>query len=178
MPGSGISRSGAGVPYTNLGRPHALVHVDVETGRATLGGRYIRLPLVEFRLLALLVQHAGTVLTSEQLAARLGGTWAGSPGKAAQAVRRLRTKLGDSAAESRYITSMYGGYYRFNPAAVAPKSAPLAAYTVTVINGRLSMPCPHDGCPADLLAAEPTERLTRLRELAAWHELDHWAVAL
>ncbi|MFC3986818.1 hypothetical protein, partial [Streptosporangium jomthongense] len=65
--------------------------------------------------------------------------------------------------------------YRFNPAAVARTTTPLGAYTVTVLDGRLTLPCPHDGCPTDLLAAEPTGTITRLRELAAWHELNHWA---
>ncbi|MFC3986509.1 hypothetical protein, partial [Streptosporangium jomthongense] len=67
--------------------------------------------------------------------------------------------------------------YRFNPAAVAHTTTPLGAYTVTVVDGRLTLPCPHDDCPVDLLAAEPTGTLTRLRELAAWHELNHWAEA-
>ncbi|WP_326642992.1 winged helix-turn-helix domain-containing protein [Streptosporangium sp. NBC_01755] len=161
--------------YTNLGRSHPPLHVDVETGRVTVGARYVHVPPVEFRLLTVLWERVGVAVTYAQIAQH---TTAGSQKKIQLDIARLREAIGDDPRSPHYITSVRGVGYRLEPDAVTPRRDPLAAYEVVVTAGRLALPCPHDGCAEDLLATNAAPGgLTRMRELAAWHELNHWAEA-
>jgi two-component system response regulator ResD len=79
------------------------------------------LTATEYRLLAVLVRHAGTALPHGFL---LGRVW--GPGYATDRddlkvyVRRLWRKLGDAAAQPRLLHTVWGVGYRFAaPAAAA-----------------------------------------------------------
>ena len=79
----------------------------------TLDGEKVRLTRGEYRLLALLVEHVGVVVTRPILLMQIWGhapeTGIRTP---AMHVRRLRKKLG---MYSRYIETVVGVGYRFRP---------------------------------------------------------------
>lgn len=68
----------------------------------------------EFDLLRVLISHAGTVVSRRALLAEVWQTtWPGSSRTVDQHVSWLRQKLGDRAAEPRYITTIRGVGFRF-----------------------------------------------------------------
>ncbi len=84
------------------------VEVDAAAHRVTLDGRTVNLTLKEFHLLQVLVDRAGKVVTRRSL---LDTVWGRTgPGDATTLdahVKRLRAKLGESAADS-HITTVRG----------------------------------------------------------------------
>jgi DNA-binding response OmpR family regulator len=73
----------------------------------------------EYRLLEMLVQHAGTVLPHQRLLEQVWGPeYARDTHYLKVFVRRLRQKLGDDAEQPRYIQTEWGIGYRF----VAPRA--------------------------------------------------------
>ena len=78
--------------------------IDYARRRVALGGRDVRLTAIEYRLLVELSMNAGTILTHEHL---LGTVWRrrGSVDTRSlrSAIRSLRHKLGDEAADPTYI---------------------------------------------------------------------------
>ena len=78
--------------------------IDYARRRVALGGRDVRLTVIEYRLLVELSMNAGTILTHEHL---LGTVWRrrGSVDTRSlrSAIRSLRHKLGDEAADPTYI---------------------------------------------------------------------------
>ena len=98
------------------GREYAAGGVAVDTAmrRATLDGAELTLTRREFDLLALLVRHAGTVLTRERLIDEVWDTnWFGSTKTLDVHVSSLRKKLGDDAVDSRYLHTVRGVGFRF-----------------------------------------------------------------
>jgi DNA-binding response OmpR family regulator len=90
------------------------VTVDTAMRRATLDGAEIALTRREFDLLALLVRNAGTVLTRERVMDEVwDANWFGSTKTLDVHVSGLRRKLGDDAAESRYLHTVRGVGFRF-----------------------------------------------------------------
>jgi two-component system response regulator RegX3 len=90
------------------------VAVDPAMRRATLEGLELALTRREFDLLALLARNAGTVLTRERLMDEVWDTnWFGSTKTLDVHVSSLRRKLGDDAAESRYLHTVRGVGFRF-----------------------------------------------------------------
>jgi two-component system response regulator RegX3 len=90
------------------------VTVDTATRRASLDGDEIALTRREFDLLALLARNAGTVLTRERLMDEVWDTnWFGSTKTLDVHVSSLRRKLGDDAADSRYLHTVRGVGFRF-----------------------------------------------------------------
>jgi DNA-binding response OmpR family regulator len=88
--------------------------VDPATRRATVEGAELALTRREFDLLALLARNAGTVLTRERLMDEVWDTnWFGSTKTLDVHVSSLRRKLGDDAAESRYLHTVRGVGFRF-----------------------------------------------------------------
>lgn len=162
--------------YVNLGCCKPQVRVDPPSRRVWLGDQRVHLTVLEFQLLALLIRRAGeTVSLAEIIRALYGTDDVGLVSKVRGVVCRLRSKLGD-LGEHRYVRAAKPDGYTFQASLVAEAPAPLDAYTVCVVGGRLIMPC--YVCAADLLAGEPVPvKVDRVQELAAWHELDHWAGA-
>jgi DNA-binding response OmpR family regulator len=88
--------------------------VDTAMRRAVLDGAELSLTRREFDLLALLVSHAGTVLTRERLIDEVWDTnWYGSTKTLDVHVSSLRRKLGDDAVDSRYLHTVRGVGFRF-----------------------------------------------------------------
>jgi len=92
------------------------VTMDLATHEVRVGGVVVPLTTREYRLLAELMRHAGTVLPHQYLLEQAWG-----PGYRHDAhslrvfVRRLRRKLGDDAEHPRYILTEWGVGYRFVP---------------------------------------------------------------
>jgi DNA-binding response OmpR family regulator len=91
--------------------------VRIDPGRATVtrNGRAVALTASEYRLLLALFEHAGQVLSRDQLADRLMGTEdaAVDDNTVAVYIRRLREKLEDDPSNPRLIRTVRGLGYRF-----------------------------------------------------------------
>jgi len=93
----------AGSPKTTCG---PLV-VDMEAGRAFLGGVPLDLPRREWSLLRLLIAQGGRLLSKEQIGKTIAGEGeALSPGAVEVHVSRLRSKLESSGLRIVYVRGM------------------------------------------------------------------------
>jgi DNA-binding response OmpR family regulator len=90
--------------------------VDLAARRLTVGGTEVPLTAREFELLAFFTMHPGRVYTREQL---LGAVWGsryvGTPRTVDNFVVRLRAHIGDDAEKPRFLETVRGVGYRFNP---------------------------------------------------------------
>ncbi|MCE7082878.1 response regulator transcription factor [Streptomyces sp. ST2-7A] len=97
--------------------PAPVVHgirIDVESHRAWLGEEELHLTAKEFDLLRVLVRDAGRVVTREQLMREVWDTtWWSSTKTLDMHISWLRKKLGDDAANPRYIATVRGVGFRF-----------------------------------------------------------------
>jgi DNA-binding response OmpR family regulator len=90
------------------------VVVDTEARKVSVGGRPVALSLKEYELLVALMNEAGTTLTRERLMREVWHThWYGSSKTLDMHVSWLRRKLGDSASNPRYISTVRGVGLRF-----------------------------------------------------------------
>jgi pentatricopeptide repeat protein len=105
---------------------------DLRSGELRKHGVRLKLQDQPFQVLALLLEHAGDVVTREELGQRLwpADTFVDFDTGLNSAVKKLRDVLADSADEPRYIETIPRRGYRFiaplvdpNPATV-PSSAP------------------------------------------------------
>jgi DNA-binding response OmpR family regulator len=103
------------------GRASSLLTVeDVTLNPAThelhVRGERVALTTTEYRLLEVLMQHAGTALPHQYL---LREVWGPEYHREVQYlrvfVRRLRQKLGDTGEPPRYIQTVWNTGYRFTP---------------------------------------------------------------
>lgn len=89
------------------------LEVDIDAHEARAGGRRVALTATEWRVLEMLVANAGWVVPYDRLRARVWGR--DEPGDIDSLrvfIRRLRAKLGDDAADPRYIETVRGLGYR------------------------------------------------------------------
>jgi DNA-binding response OmpR family regulator len=100
---------------TTAGRssPQVLVvgdlEIDVAARRTVLADRELDLTPREFDLLVHLAEHAGEVVTKRQLLSEVWHqAWGGSDKTVDVHLSWLRRKLGESAAEPRYLTTVRG----------------------------------------------------------------------
>lgn len=100
---------------------HSDLTLDLTRHEVTVAGRPVALTLVEFRLLAALLEADGRVLSRDQLLdAVYGAQDAGVLDRTVDVhIGRLRDKLDDDAEHPRYIATVRGVGYR-----VAPPAAP------------------------------------------------------
>jgi DNA-binding response OmpR family regulator len=92
-----------------------LVRIDPEGRRAWFRDEELQLTAKEFEVLRVLVREAGKVVTREQLMREIWETaWFGSTKTLDMHVSVLRRKLGDDAAQPRYITTVRGVGFRFD----------------------------------------------------------------
>ena len=90
------------------------VRVDPASRRAWLQDSEIVLTTKEFDLLRVLVREAGTVVTREQLIHEVWDlNWRKSTKTLDMHISWLRRKLGDEAANPRYISTLRGVGFRF-----------------------------------------------------------------
>jgi DNA-binding response OmpR family regulator len=91
------------------------VELDPSARTVTLDGEALDLTRKEFDLLALLMGHAGTVVTRERLIDEVWDVnWFGSTKTLDVHVSGLRKKLGDDAAQPRYLQTVRGVGFRFS----------------------------------------------------------------
>ena len=92
------------------------VRMDVERHVVTVDGSAVQLPLKEFELLELLLRNAGRVLTRGQLIDRVwGADYVGDTKTLDVHVKRLRSKVEPEPSTPRYIVTVRGLGYKFEP---------------------------------------------------------------
>jgi eukaryotic-like serine/threonine-protein kinase len=98
-----------------------LFQVDTESGKLLRKGERVKLQDLPFRLLCILLEHAGEVVTREQLRQLLwsADTYVEFEGSLNAALKRLRYALGDSAENPTFIETLPKRGYRF----IAPVTA-------------------------------------------------------
>ncbi|HEV8526810.1 MAG TPA: response regulator transcription factor [Actinomycetes bacterium] len=92
------------------------ITVDSDARKAWLGGTELQLTVKEFDLLRVLVRDAGRVVSRGQLMREVWGSpWPSSTKTLDMHMTWLRRKLGDDPVDSRYITTVRGVGFRFEP---------------------------------------------------------------
>src|SRR3954452_2760977 len=92
------------------------VRMDVDRHVVTVAGDAVQLPLKEFELLELLLRNAGRVLTRGQLIDRVwGADYVGDTKTLDVHVKRLRSKVEPEPSAPRYIVTVRGLGYKFEP---------------------------------------------------------------
>ncbi|MFI2710123.1 response regulator transcription factor [Micromonospora sp. NPDC018662] len=92
------------------------VRMDIERHVVTVEGASVQLPLKEFELLELLLRNAGRVLTRGQLIDRVwGADYVGDTKTLDVHVKRLRSKIEPEPSTPRYIVTVRGLGYKFEP---------------------------------------------------------------
>ncbi|MEW2381027.1 response regulator transcription factor [Micromonospora sp. NPDC047707] len=92
------------------------VRMDIERHVVTVDGGTVQLPLKEFELLELLLRNAGRVLTRGQLIDRVwGADYVGDTKTLDVHVKRLRSKIEPEPSAPRYIVTVRGLGYKFEP---------------------------------------------------------------
>jgi two-component system, OmpR family, response regulator RegX3 len=90
------------------------VRVDRVRHEVRVDGRDVELPPKEFELLAVLVEHAGRVLTRSQLIDEVWGSdYVGDTKTLDVHIRRLRTRIEDDPQQPSRIKTVRGVGYRF-----------------------------------------------------------------
>jgi TolB-like protein len=109
---------------------------ELEAGRLYRRGAKVRLREQSFLVLSMLLEHAGEVVTREQLQKRLwpGDTLVDVDVNLNTAIARLREALGDSAEHPRYIETLPKRGYRFLAAASeSPALEPTAQRRIRLV---------------------------------------------
>lgn len=92
------------------------VRMDVERHVVSVAGEAVPLPLKEFELLELLLRNAGRVLTRGQLIDRVwGADYVGDTKTLDVHVKRLRAKIEPEPSAPRYLITVRGLGYKFEP---------------------------------------------------------------
>ncbi|GAB3652229.1 response regulator transcription factor [Actinocorallia lasiicapitis] len=92
------------------------VRMDVERHIVSVAGDTVQLPLKEFELLEVLLRNAGRVLTRMQLIDRVwGADYVGDTKTLDVHVKRLRAKIEPTPSTPRYIVTVRGLGYKFEP---------------------------------------------------------------
>jgi len=135
-----------------------LFEIDVGSGDIHKEGRRVPLQEQPFRVLAMLLERPGEVITREELQARLwpADTFVGFDEGINTAIRKLRIAFGDSADNPRFIETLPRRGYRF----VAP------IHDAVEAPQRLESPAAGD-VAAELPRARPGSRKSLVVALAA-----------
>jgi Tol biopolymer transport system component/DNA-binding winged helix-turn-helix (wHTH) protein len=136
------------------------IEVHLRTGELFRSGRRVRVPQQSFRVLTLLLENAGELVTREELRAKLwpAGTLVEYDQGLNAAIKRLREALGDSAETPRFIETLPKRGYRFIAPIQADGPPPPATATPThEPAGLVPAPAPPiNGMGADAtIATEP-----------------------
>lgn len=133
-----------------------LFQIDFASGELHKEGRKVPVQEQPFRVLAILLERPGEVVTREQLQAKLwpADTYVGFDEGLNTAIRKLRVAFGDSAENPRFIETVSRRGYRF----VAPVSDAEAA--------TLQPPPAENVTPPTTLVELPHARPGRTRRLA------------
>jgi DNA-binding response OmpR family regulator len=105
-------------PKTRTTYADRVLRIDFQHRQVDLEGEPLNLTPMEFRLLSALVQHAGQVLSAQQLVAQAWDDPTGiGAGRVKFTVLRLRRKLGWVDPETSPIEAVRGFGYRYRPPA-------------------------------------------------------------
>ena len=92
------------------------VRMDVERHETTVRGAPVQLALKEFELLEVLLRNSGRVLTRGQLIDRVwGADYVGDTKTLDVHVKRLRAKVEPDPANPRFLVTVRGLGYKFEP---------------------------------------------------------------
>jgi DNA-binding response OmpR family regulator len=92
------------------------VEMDLGERRVTVDGQVVTMTSREFDLLAFFVAHPGRVYSREQLTRAVWGSlYIGTERTVDNFVARLRAHIGDDADRPRFLETVRGVGYRFNP---------------------------------------------------------------
>ena len=92
------------------------VRMDVERHVVSVAGAQVSLPLKEFELLEMLLRNSGRVLTRGQLIDRVWGSdYVGDTKTLDVHVKRLRSKIEPDPSTPRYLVTVRGLGYKFEP---------------------------------------------------------------
>lgn len=92
------------------------IRLNEETHRVYVDGREVELTNKEYELLLFFMLNVDVVFNREQLYERIWGWDAmGDSATVAVHINRLRKKIEQDPANPRYIVSVWGAGYRFNP---------------------------------------------------------------
>jgi two-component system response regulator RegX3 len=90
--------------------------MDVERHVVSVDGEQVALPLKEFELLEMLLRNSGRVLTRGQLIDRVWGSdYVGDTKTLDVHVKRLRSKIEPDPSSPRYLVTVRGLGYKFEP---------------------------------------------------------------
>jgi DNA-binding response OmpR family regulator len=91
------------------------ISVNPTSYQVCIDGSPIYLPMLEFKLLHLLMSRAGRLVTRGEINARVWGTEHQRSNTVAVHIRRLRERIGDDPHRPRIIQTIRGLGYRFIP---------------------------------------------------------------
>ena len=92
------------------------VRMDIERHVVSVDGKQVSLPLKEFELLEMLLRNSGRVLTRGQLIDRVWGSdYVGDTKTLDVHVKRLRSKIEPDPSLPRYLVTVRGLGYKFEP---------------------------------------------------------------
>lgn len=92
------------------------VRMDIERHVVTVDGENVSMPLKEFELLEMLLRNAGRVLTRSQLIDRVWGSdYVGDTKTLDVHIKRLRSKIEPDPSHPRYVVTVRGLGYKFEP---------------------------------------------------------------
>ncbi len=90
------------------------LEIDLTAHRVILDGIELHLTPNEYKLLVVLAQHSGQLLSRDQLIDYLHGSNAGSYDRSIDShIKNLRRKLENDPSRPRFIDTVYGAGYRF-----------------------------------------------------------------
>ncbi|HEV2617004.1 MAG TPA: tetratricopeptide repeat protein [Candidatus Acidoferrales bacterium] len=129
-----------------------LFEADLENARLVRKGARIRLQEQPFRILSMLLEHPGQIVTREELRQELwpAGTYVDFDGSLNAALKRLRAALDDDADNPRFIETVPKRGYRFiAPVTVEENSPPIESeITAPVGAPATQIPRPVSGPPS------------------------------
>jgi DNA-binding response OmpR family regulator len=93
------------------------LEIDARTREVTRKGELLKLTAKEFDLLWFMANHARQVFSRDQLMDRVWGYEAAlDTGTVTVHIRRLREKIEDEPSRPRFLQTVWGVGYRFDPA--------------------------------------------------------------
>ncbi len=121
-----------------------LFELDLSAGELRKSGVKLRLQGQPFQVLALLLEHAGEVVTREELQQKLwpSDTFVDFDHSLNTAINKVREALGDSASTPRYVETLARRGYRFIAPVQTDAPAEMTPSQKTVSSGESSPPAP------------------------------------